>query len=140
MLKLKEVVSEGWWDVLSKKAQAVYKKAHPGSQQAQSAKDTDGGDDAEHEKEKKKLDQEIQALDDAKWKAVDSGDGAAIRNWGEKLQKAKAKREKMSRTGNELNQETLTIDGKQFRRISEGVEKQPKHTFSEFYQRFKKQE
>ena len=44
------------------------------------------------------------------------------------------------RTGNELIQETLTIDGKQFRRISEGVEKQPKSTyaFSEFYQRFKK--
>ena len=44
------------------------------------------------------------------------------------------------RTGNELNQETLTIDGKQFRRISEGVEKQPKpkYEFSEFYQRFKR--
>ena len=42
----------------------------------------------------------------------------------------------------ELNQETLMIDGKQFRRISEGVEKQqkPKHSFSEFYQRFKRQE
>jgi len=42
----------------------------------------------------------------------------------------------------ELNQETLTIDGKQFRRISEGVEKQskPKYAFSEFYRRFKKQE
>ena len=46
------------------------------------------------------------------------------------------------RTGTELNQETLTIDGKQFRRISEGVEKQPKpkYEFSEFYQRFKRQE
>ena len=42
----------------------------------------------------------------------------------------------------ELNQETLMIDGKQFRRISEGVEKQPKpkYEFSEFYQRFKRQE
>ena len=40
----------------------------------------------------------------------------------------------------ELNQETLTIDGKQFRRISEGVEQKPKskYEFSEFYQRFKK--
>ena len=47
-----------------------------------------------------------------------------------------------ARTGNELNQETLTIDGKQFRRISEGGEKQPKpkYEFSEFYQRFKRQE
>ena len=46
------------------------------------------------------------------------------------------------RTGKELDQETLTIDGKQFRRISEGVEKQPKpkYEFSEFYQRFKRQE
>jgi hypothetical protein len=166
VLKLKDIMSEGWWDVLSKKAQALYKKAHPGSQQAQNAKDKDtddsqrdsiktgikkaiakdkkgrakmkklnrkwddaqkqkGKDDAEHEKEKKKLDQEIQSLDDAKWKAVDSGDGAAIRNWGEKLQKAKAKREKMSRTGNELNKETtmketLTINGKQYTRIVEG--------------------
>ena len=34
----------------------------------------------------------------------------------------------------------LTIDGKQFRRISEGVEKEPKpkYEFSEFYKRFKK--
>ena len=50
--------------------------------------------------------------------------------------------EKSGRTGNELNQETLTIDGKQYRRISEGVEKQlkPKYEFSEFYQRFKRQE
>ncbi len=50
--------------------------------------------------------------------------------------------ESSGRTGKELNQETLTIDGKQFRRISEGVEKQPKpkYEFSEFYQRFKRQE
>jgi len=53
---------------------------------------------------------------------------------------AKAKEFGSSRTGTELNQETLTIDGKQFRRISEGVEKQPKpkYEFSEFYQRFKR--
>jgi len=42
------------------------------------------------------------------------------------------------RTGNELNQETLTIDGKQFRRMSENVEQKPKYEFSEFYKRFKK--
>ena len=48
--------------------------------------------------------------------------------------------ESPGRTGNELNQETLTVDGKQFRRISEGVEKQPKpkYAFSEFYQRLKR--
>ena len=43
------------------------------------------------------------------------------------------------RTGTELDQETLTIDGKQFRRISEGVEQKPKpkYEFSEFYKRIK---
>ena len=56
----------------------------------------------------------------------------------ERLEKDGAKG--MYRTGNELNQETLTIDGKQYRRISEGVEKQPKpkYEFSKFYQRFKR--
>ena len=36
--------------------------------------------------------------------------------------------------------ETIMIDGKQYNRISEGVEKQPKpiYEFSEFYQRFKR--
>ena len=49
---------------------------------------------------------------------------------------------RIGRTGKELNQETLMIDGKQYNRISEGVEKQPKpkYEFSEFYQRFKRQE
>jgi len=41
VLKLKEAMSEGWWDDLSKDAQAAYKKAHPGSQQAKNSKDTD---------------------------------------------------------------------------------------------------
>ena len=47
---------------------------------------------------------------------------------------------RIGRTGNELNQETLMIDGKQYRRISEGVKKQPKpkYEFSEFYKRFKR--
>ena len=48
-------------------------------------------------------------------------------------------KEEMSRTGNELNQETLTIDGKQYRRISEVEnEQKPKYEFAEFYERFKK--
>ena len=56
------------------------------------------------------------------------------------IRKLKEKLSSMGRTGNELNQETLTVDGKQYRRISESVEKQPKpkYEFSEFYQRFKK--
>ena len=154
----------------------------------------------------KKLDQQIKDLDDAKWKAVDSGDHAAVANWGDKLQKAKKEREDLSnkiaddkpeggdldsqisqaqkdadnanqmaqqfggmtqggdsryddaaaeankklrdlekqksaaRTGKELNQETITVDGKQFRRINESVEnkQKPKYEFSEFYERFKK--
>ena len=45
--------------------------------------------------------------------------------------------ESSGRTGKELDQETLTIDGKQFRRISE-VEQKPKYEFSEFYKRFKR--
>jgi len=47
-------------------------------------------------------------------------------------------KKRAGRTGNELNQETLTIDGKQFRRMSEGVEQKPKYEFSEFYERFKR--
>ena len=48
--------------------------------------------------------------------------------------------EPTGRTGKELDQETITVDGKQFRRISEGVEKEPKpkYEFSEFYERFKR--
>ena len=42
----------------------------------------------------------------------------------------------------ELNQETLMIDSKQYRRINESVKQKPKpkYEFSEFYQRFKRQE
>ena len=49
------------------------------------------------------------------------------------------KRPTSGRTGNELNQETLMIDGKQYRRISESVKKEsiPKYEFSEFYETFK---
>jgi hypothetical protein len=38
-------------------------------------------------------------------------------------QKIDALQGRIGRTGNELNQETLTINGKQYNRISEGVEK-----------------
>ena len=68
----------------------------------------------------------------------DSPDAAVPGHWKPRT-KGKKKRHP-GRTGNELNQETLTIDGKQFRRMSEGVEKQPKpkYEFSEFYKRFKR--
>jgi|TARA_B100001094_G_scaffold169026_1_gene163476 hypothetical protein len=42
------------------------------------------------------------------------------------------------RTGKELDQETLTIDGKEYRKINESVESKPKYQFSEFYQRLKR--
>ena len=68
----------------------------------------------------------------------DSPDAAVPGHWKPRT-KGKKKRHP-GRTGNELNQETLTVDGKQFRRISEGVKKEskPKYEFSEFYKRFKR--
>ena len=66
----------------------------------------------------------------------DSPDSAVPGHWKPRT-KGKKKRHP-GRTGNELNQETLMIDGKQFRRISENVEQKPKYEFAEFYKRFKK--
>ena len=72
--------------------------------------------------------------------AEEMGDIAAYADAEEKEYALQVRLGIAGRTGNELNQETLTIDGKQFRRMSEGVEKQPKpkYAFSEFYERFKK--
>jgi len=77
------------------------------------------------------------AMDPEKYKPIFDPNGEHDDEWEEVAKKHGGKQ---GRTGNELNQETLTIDGKQFRRISEGVEKQPKpkYEFSEFYERFKK--
>jgi hypothetical protein len=77
------------------------------------------------------------AMDPEKYKPIFDPNGEHDDEWEEVAKKHGGKQ---GRTGNELNQETLTIDGKQFRRISEGVEKQPKpkYEFSEFYQRFKR--
>ena len=57
--------------------------------------------------------------------------------WAKK--KKQAADDMMGRTGNELNQETLMIDGKQYRRINESVKQKPKpkYEFSEFYKRIK---
>jgi hypothetical protein len=72
------------------------------------------------------------------WDVYDKAKEDFTKLTNQKLDSQKVSR--ISRTGNELNQETLTIDGKQYRRISEGVEKQPKpkYEFSEFYKRFKR--
>ena len=70
------------------------------------------------------------------WDAYDKAKEDFSQLANQKLDPQKVSR----RTGKELNQETFTIDGKQFRRMSEGVEKQPKpkYEFSEFYKRFKR--
>ena len=39
VLSLRELVNEDWWDDMSPEDQASYIKKHPGSKQAQSAKD-----------------------------------------------------------------------------------------------------
>ena len=81
--------------------------------------------------------------------AADNDDDETLEKIQKLMDDCKAEQERLEkdgasgtsgRTGNELNQETLTVDGKQFRRMSEGVEKEPKpkYEFSEFYQRFKK--
>ena len=72
--------------------------------------------------------------------AEEMGDKAAYADAEEKEYALQVRLGIAGRTGNELNQETLMIDGKQFRRISEGVKKQPKpkYEFSEFYKRFKR--
>jgi len=96
---------------------------------------------------------ELDALD-KKIKSTEANMNMAASNWSDPrsqdlayslrqdLEKLQADREKlaggnMGRTGNELNQETLMIDGKQYRRISEKISK-PKYKFSELYKRFKK--
>jgi len=48
----------------------------------------------------------------------------------------------IEKEGNQSKQETLMIDGKQYRIINESVKQKPKpkYSFSEFYKRFKRQE
>mgnify|MGYP003661510706 CR=1 FL=1 len=195
VLSLRELVNEDWWDDMSPEDQAAYIKKHPGSKQAQSAKDKEEpktdifgnvpedpdvdpyGDDDD--------DWETHGVgpsfwdsptpgnepdDDAHQKGMDRasdlakkgltkgpggyGDRGNVRGqdqayFGEPDDEEYFKsmmggdeddEESSGRTGKELDQETLTIDGKQYRRISEGVEKQskPKYEFSEFYERFKR--
>ena len=132
-------LKEDWWSDMDAAAQAQYIKDHPGSQQAQNAADDEADD----------MDRDARfaadAEDEPKVPAPDSrSDTGKPRvsanpyddNYGQEVDDE----ESSGRTGKELNQETLTVDGKQYRRISESVEKQPKpkHEFSEFYQRFKR--
>jgi hypothetical protein len=151
----KESIKEGWWDNMSDAAKKSYIKKHGSAPNVAGDDDYDMGevpgsreldDTPEDDSEKGS------SLTSAPGRVPDEDDED---DWGKKpdgdvdpdkffkdRDKAKGlvKGKRQGRTGKELDQETLTIDGKQFRRISEGVEKQPKPTyeFSNFYKRFKK--
>ena len=129
-------LKEDWWDDMSPADQQAYIQKHPGSKQEQSAKD-----DAHQKGMDRASDLAKKGLTKGPGGYGDRGNvrGQDQAYFGEPDDEEYFK-SMMSRTGDELNQETLTIDGKQFRRISEGVEKQPKpkYEFSEFYQRFKR--
>jgi hypothetical protein len=126
-------IKEDWWDMLEPDEQAAYVKAHPGSEKAQGAKD-----EPEGKKDAKGITRYTRK--DAQGREYDAmtgkGKGKDSRNEPDDEEYFKSM---MGRTGKELNQETLMIDGKQYRRINEvEQEPKPKHAFAEFYKRFKK--
>jgi hypothetical protein len=126
-------LQEDWWDMLEPDEQAAYIKAHPGSEKAQGAKDEpEGKKDAKGITRYTRKDAQGREYDamTGKGKGKDSRNEPDDEEWYKSM---------MSRTGKELNQETLMIDGKQYRRINE-VEQEPKskYEFAEFYKRFKK--
>ena len=150
-------LKEDWWSNMSAKQQAAYIKSHPKSQQAQDATDDTAGDpddswDDEEGRAKPtgKTDADIDDYDMGEvpgsrgtgpWTPEDDPDfehGPTLTSAPGRVPDEEDE-ESSGRTGTELNQETLTINGKQYNRISEGVEKQPKpkYEFSEFYKRFK---
>jgi len=126
-------LEEGWWEDMSPEQQAAYIQKHPGSQQAADAQKEKGMDRASDLAKK--------GLTKGPGGYGDRGNvrGQDQAYFGEPDDEEYFK-SMMKRTGKELNQETLTVDGKQFRRMSEGVEKEPKpkYEFSEFYKRFKR--
>ena len=126
-------LTEDWWDMLEPDEQAAYVKAHPGSEKAQGAKDEpEGKKDAKGITRYTRKDAQGREYDamTGKGKGKDFRGEPDDEEWYKSM---------MSRTGKELNQETLMIDGKQYRRINE-VEQEPKskYEFAEFYKRFKK--
>ena len=128
-------LKEGWWDNMNAASQAAYIKKHPGSQQAQQADDDEDDYD---------MGAVPGSRDTGPWTPEDDPDFEK----GSSLTSAPGRvpdeddEESSGRTGKELNQETLMIDGKQYRIINESVKQKPKpkYEFSEFYQRFKRQE
>ena len=162
-------LNEDWWDNMSPEDQAEYIKAHPTSQKAQASKEEpkEKPSDRYADVDTSWMDDPEAAAaqgtpgytTDDNW-GREKGYGQPGHKSYEYIPKSKDDsegdfpkdpddiddlpddEESSGRTGKELNQETLMIDGKQYNRISEGVEKQlkPKYEFSEFYQRFKRQE
>ena len=161
-------LNEDWWDNMSPEDQAEYIKAHPTSQKAQASKEEpkEKPSDRYADVDTSWMDDPEAAAaqgtpgytTDDNW-GREKGYGQPGHKSYEYIPKSKddsegdfpkdpddiddlPDEESSGRTGKELNQETLMIDGKQNNRISEGVEKQPKpkYEFSEFYQRFKRQE
>ena len=140
----------------SKQAQSTDDEADDKMKSNDRAADDEADDmdrDARFAADDEESESELDALD-KKIKSTEARMNMAASNWSDPreqdvayelrqdLEKLQADREKlaggnMGRTGNELNQETLMIDGKQYRRISEKTSK-PKYKFSELYKRFKK--
>ena len=164
-------LNEDWWDNMSPGDQAEYIKAHPGSDKAQASKEEPKGKRSDRYADIDTSwmdDPDAVAAQgtpgyttDDNW-GREKGYGQPGHKSYEYIPKSKddaddsegdfpkdpddiddlPDEESSGRTGKELNQETLTINGKQFRILNESVEKQskPKYEFSEFYQRFKRQE
>ena len=114
----KESVTEGWWDSMSDKAKAAYIKTHG------EAPNVAGDDDDDYDMGPD-MDSRDYDMDD---------DDDKYDKYGQEMGGTPSKPR--------LNQETLMIDSKQYRRINESVKQKPKpkYEFSEFYQRFKRQE
>jgi hypothetical protein len=143
-----ESVDEGWFDSISQAAQKAYIQKFPNSKFAKNTKkkaDDKKGKESAHQKELDTISKDIKNLKGAVDHTQDRGDWAANRDWRDKLEKSQKQWMKLKGQGPDesINEgdfaanETLTINGKQYRRISE-VEQEPKYEFSEFYKRFKR--
>jgi hypothetical protein len=138
-----ESVDEGWFDSISQAAQKAYIQKFPNSKFAKNTKkkaDDKKGKESAHQKELDTISKDIKNLKGAVDHTQDRGDWAANRDWRDKLEKSQKQWMKLKGQGPDesINEgdfaanETLTINGKQYRRISE-VEQEPKYEFSEFY-------
>ena len=131
-------LKEDWWSNMSAKQRAAYIKAHPKSQQAQDATDDTAGDpddswDDEEGRAKPtgKTDADIDDYDMGEvpgsrgtgpWTPEDDPDfehGPTLTSAPGRVPDEEDE-ESSGRTGKELDQETLTINGKQYSRINEG--------------------